>query len=243
MQETLKSLGLSNNEISIYLSLLKNPKSTGAALKRLTKISNSRVYSSLDTLIGKGLVTYERISTGRLFSAVDPKVLVEIAEDHKKKVTELIPFLHQMQCQDVEGTKTQVYEGLKGFNSALQNFMECSDGSTIDILAFSDIAHRKKELLDLLQRINNKLLLKNMKIRIIADYNSVIKGIPHYQNKTEVRYMPKGYVSPCAIDICEDKVGIFIWGSAPYAFFIENEQVANGFKNYFNFLWSIAKEK
>lgn len=46
----------------------------------------------------------------------------------------------------------------------------------------------------------------------------------------------------CAIDICQDMVGIFIWSDKPYAFFIQNKEVADGFKSYFNFLWSIAKE-
>ena len=241
MKEKLKFLGLSNNEIEIYIALLKNPQSTGAVVKRLTGISNSRVYSSIDTLIGKGLVTYERISTGRLFSAVDPEMFKQIMEDRKQQIEEIVPKLKSLKIEKGESTKTEVYEGLKGFSTALHRFLECSDKSRLDVIAFSNIAYRGKELLAILERVNHKLLLKKMKLRILADHDSVIRKTPHYKQYTEVRYMPEGFVSPCAIDVCQDKVCIFIWGDKPYAFFIQNQEVADGFKNYFNFLWSIAK--
>ncbi|MBT5022676.1 hypothetical protein HOK51_10565 [Candidatus Woesearchaeota archaeon] len=241
-KEKLRFLGLTNNEVDVYITLLKNPKSTGALIKRSTSISNSRVYSSLDTLIGKGLVTYERISTGRLFSAVNPEMLNQLVNDRKQEINKLVPELQSLQNFKEISTKTEVYEGLNGFNTALNKFLECKDKSKIDILAFSNIAYKGNKLINLLKRINHKLILKKMKIRVLADHDSPIRNMPHYQKNTSVKYMPKGYVSPSAIDICEDKICIFIWGDKPYAFFIQNQEVADGFKSYFNFLWSIAKK-
>ncbi|MBT7902307.1 hypothetical protein HN587_00455 [Candidatus Woesearchaeota archaeon] len=240
-KEKLKFLGLTSNETDVYIALLKNSKATGALIKRSTNISNSRVYSSIDTLIGKGLVTYEKVSTGRLFSAVNPEMLNQLVEDRKKEIETLVPQLKELQNQKHSTTKTEVYEGLNGFNTALTKFLECKNKSQIDIIAFPNIAYKGQDLIDILRRINNKLILKKMKIRVLADHDSPIKNMKHYQKNTTTKYMPPGYVSPCAIDICEDKICIFIWGDKPYAFFIQNQEVADGFKSYFNFLWSIAQ--
>ena len=58
---------------------------------------------------------------------------------------------------------------------------------------------------------------------------------------TEVKCMPKGYISPAAIDIFQDYVYIFLWEEKPFVFMIKNKLIADSFKQYFNFLWKIAK--
>ena len=63
--DNLKILGLTENEIEIYLTILKNGKSTGTEIRKLSKIVNSRVYAALDSLIEKGLVVYEKSQKGK----------------------------------------------------------------------------------------------------------------------------------------------------------------------------------
>ena len=62
------------------------------------------------------------------------------------------------------------------------------------------------------------------------------------EKNTEVRYMPKGYISPAAIDIFQDYVYIFLWDKKPFVFMIKNEKIAESFKVYFNFLWNMARK-
>ena len=51
MKNELKLLGLTDNEINIYLNLMSRPKSTATSIRKATGIANSRVYSALDSLI------------------------------------------------------------------------------------------------------------------------------------------------------------------------------------------------
>lgn len=46
----------------------------------------------------------------------------------------------------------------------------------------------------------------------------------------EVRYMPKGYISPAAIDIFEDYIYIFLWEENPFVFMIKNKRIAESFE-------------
>ena len=44
-----------------------------------------------------------------------------------------------------------------------------------------------------------------------------------------------------AIDIFEDCVFIFLWEEKPFVFMIKNQRIADTFKQYFLFLWKMAK--
>ena len=92
--------------------------------------------------------------------------------------------------------------------------------------------------------MNLKSAQKKQKLKIILD-NSVKNTLGKDRKKekyTQTKYMPEGYISPAAIDIFQDYVYIFLWEEKPYVFMIKNERIAQSFKQYFNFLWNIAKE-
>ena len=77
MEQKLIELGLTKNESKIYLFLLKyNSTTTGRIIKE-TKIVSSRVYKSLQSLIDKGLVTYNVQKIGKQFQAANPRKFME----------------------------------------------------------------------------------------------------------------------------------------------------------------------
>ena len=54
----LREIGLLDNEVKLYLELLKlGETSTGPLIKK-TGIASSRVYTSLNSLVNRGLVTF-----------------------------------------------------------------------------------------------------------------------------------------------------------------------------------------
>jgi hypothetical protein len=93
--------------------------------------------------------------------------------------------------------------------------------------------------------MNLKSLQKKQKLKIILDASTkdTFGKDREKEKNTEVKYMPKGYVSPAAIDIFQDYVYIFLWEEKPFVFMIKNKQIAESFKQYFHFLWSYQKLK
>jgi predicted DNA-binding transcriptional regulator len=79
-EEILERLGLTKNEIKIYLYLLSCKTSTTGPIIKTLKISSSRVYESLEKLISKGLVAYFLKNNVKYYQAQDPNYLVNIAE-------------------------------------------------------------------------------------------------------------------------------------------------------------------
>ena len=241
----LEVLGLTKNESSIYLFLLKTGETTTGKIIKETRIVNSRVYESLNSLINKGLVSYNVQKDGKHFKAEDPKKFLEIEEQRKKKINEILPDLIRLKQSEQKETNTAIYEGFEGFKTAFKKIIDdCPKNETIYILGFSEPTEKKESLRLFLSNMNLKSQQKKQKLKIILD-NSVREtlGKDRKEEKyAEVKYMPKGYISPSAVDIFEDYVYIFLWEEKPFVFMIKNKAIAESFKQYFNFLWAIARK-
>ena len=245
MEKQLEELGLSKNEAKIYLFLLKRGATTTGSIIKETGTANSRVYESLNILIKKGLVSYNIQKDGKHFQAVDPKRLLNIEEERKEKIESLIPDLIKIQSSEGEKTTSAVYEEYEGFKTAFNKIInDCPKNETIYILGFSEQLYATKSLRTFLTNMNLKSAKKKQKLKIILD-KSIKETFGKDREKekyTEVKYMPKGYISPAAIDIFEDYVYIFLWEEKPFVYMIKNKTIAESFKQYFNFLWKIAKK-
>jgi len=245
MQDKLIELGLSKNESIIYLFLLKNPNITTGPIIKETGISNSRVYESINSLISKGLVTYTVQKSGKYFSASSPDKFLEKEEERKKQIESFVPELKKLIGKGESKTSTAVFEGFDGFKTAFKKIInDCSKGETIYILGFSEQQYSNESLRLFLTNMNLKSQEKKQKLKIILDDSSK-NSLGKDREKeiyTEVKYMPKGYLSPSAIDIFEDYVYIFLWEEKPFVFMIKNQKIADSFKHYFDFLWKIAKK-
>jgi predicted DNA-binding transcriptional regulator len=240
----LEEIGLTKNESLIYLFLLKTGETTTGAIIKQTGIANSRVYESLNSLIEKGLVSYNVQKDGKHFIAESPSKFSEIEEQRRKKIEEILPGLNALKNTEQKETQTAVYEGFEGFKTAFKKIIDdCPKGGTIDILGFSQPQHASDSLKLFLENVNLRCVQKKQKLRFLLD-----EAGKSWQGKdreniklNEVKYLPKGYITPAAMDIFEDYVYIFLWEEKPFVFMIKNKLIAESFKAYFNVLWKIAK--
>jgi sugar-specific transcriptional regulator TrmB len=245
MQEKLIRLGLSKNEATIYLFLLKNPNITTGLIIKETGIANSRVYESLNSLISKGLVVYTIQKDGKYFNASQQEKFIEKEEERKKQIEELVPELKKLKTEKEFRTNTAVFEGFEGFKTAFKKIIDdCPKEETIYILGFSEQPYATESLRIFLTNMNLKSAQKKQKLKILLDKTtkSSLGKDREKEKYTEVKYMPEGYISPAAMDIFQDYVYIFLWEEKPFVFMIKNKRIAESFKQYFNFLWQTAKK-
>jgi len=241
--KNLKLLGITDNELEVYLILLKNGKLTATKIRQKTGITNSRVYAAIDNLISNGIITYEKRPQGKIYSALSPDALKEIIEKRSRKIEECIPFLNNIYKKDIVNTETAVFEGYKGFKNALINLAnECPRNETIYIIGFSNQDYKNDKLAMALIEANKISVEKNHKFKMILD-NKENKFYEQRKKEkiSDIRFVGKNFKSPASIDIFLDRVYILMWDETPYAFTIKNNKVAEGFKTYFDFLWNMAK--
>ena len=131
-----------------------------------------------------------------------------------------------------------------GHNSTFKRIIEeCPKGETIHITGFPERVYNMEQLRLFLINMNLKSSSKKQKLKVLLE-QSTKKTLGKDREKeafTEVKYMPKAYISPAAMDIFLDYVYIFLWEEKPYVFMIKNKKIAESFKTYHQFLWKIAK--
>jgi hypothetical protein len=58
----------------------------------------------------------------------------------------------------------------------------------------------------------------------------------------QIKYLPAQVQNLAAMNIYGDKVAIIHWSKErPFAIVIQDKEIANGYRTYFEFLWSNAK--
>ena len=83
IKTSLEQLGLKDRQIEIYLALLQMGEATIQEIAAKTKIKRTTVYSVLDNLVSKGLVTFIDKDWHRAYFAENPKkVLVYFHHFH-----------------------------------------------------------------------------------------------------------------------------------------------------------------
>jgi len=136
--EILENLGLTKNEIKVYLYLLKSGVSTTGPIMDELGISSSRVYASLQELIKKGLIAYFIKNNTKYYHAENPEYLLKITDDLKTKLALLVRELGSIKKPKIEEEYSMIFEGFNGFKQAFEILLkECSKKEGILTIGFS----------------------------------------------------------------------------------------------------------
>ena len=82
------------------------------------------------------------------------------------------------------------------------------------------------------------LLSNSAQIIFDSSAKGKLKKIPY----AEIRFLPKNYATPAATNIYGNKVAIINWTENPLAILINNKEIADSYRKYFEILWKSAKD-
>ncbi|MBU4502652.1 MAG: hypothetical protein KKA79_08700 [Nanoarchaeota archaeon] len=235
IEKTLSNVGMTKNEIAVYLALLKLGSSRVGAISKEAGTNRSYSYDALKKLLEKGLVSYAIIGKMKYFRPVSPKRLKSLLKERQDDVDDIMPHLNGLYKTKEKEYNVRLYHGFKGVKTVLLNIVgegkeNCVFGSEAQLYnRFPTFSTHFRKLLD----------EKNIKIRHIARRG--VRVLP--SKNTEVRFIPKKSMSPVATNIFGDKIAIIIWSEVPEAVIIHNKAAAESYRSYFNLLWNIARKK
>ena len=224
---------LTDNEIKVYLALINFGPCLAGLISRKTGLHRRTVYDLTDTLIKKGFIGYIKQNNRRLFSASNPGRIIEILREKESLLLPVVEKLKEKYSSVKEKEETIFYKGKEGIKAV---FEEQLNSKEVLILGASSKAYETLQFY--FHWYDKKRKEKKIKARIIAQ-DKAIKRLP----LSEIRYLPEKYSSPMAINIYGDKVAIILWAKQPVAIIIKQKDIAEGYRNYFELLWKIAKEK
>jgi len=232
--EELKQAGLTENESKIYLALIDIGPSLAGGVARKTGLHRRTIYDTMEMLIQKGLVGYILKNNRKVFSAANPKRLIEIIQEKQDILSPFVDTLNQKYNLKKEKEETLFYKGKEGLKTIFEDQLNSKE---VLILGASPKAY---EILQFYFKWYDKTRKeKKIKTKIIATTKDLKKSkIP----LAEIRYLPEKYISPVSVNIYQDKTAIILWAKEPIAILIKNKEIAEAYKDYFELMWKIAKE-
>jgi sugar-specific transcriptional regulator TrmB len=236
-QHVLEDLGLTSSEARIYLVLLEQGASLAGTISRNTGIHRRSVYDSIERLIQKGLVSYIKSNNRKYFEAVNPERLLEILHKKEEDINSVLPELKALRRLSEGRNETLFFRGKAALKSAFDD--QLAESKEVCIWGADTVAT------DILQyyfpHFDKERVKKRIKVRII--FNESERNHPYLPTipLAEIRFVPKDVVSKTAVNIYGRNICIVAWRQDPIAILIREEAIADGFRNYFEFMWRFAK--
>jgi len=249
VESILEEIGLTKNEIKIYLALLElGSTSTGAIIKK-TRIHTSKVYDGLERLSNKGLVSHIVQANTKYFKAVSPERLIEFLHDKKKQIDQqedeiksIIPQLKSRQLTVADLTEAEIFQGWKGMETVYRMLRDYLGKGDMNYVIGASKGEDEEKVREFFTRHIHFLGQKEIRQKII--FNEEARGnLPVYKKYPklfQLRYMNN--ITPAEINIWSDKTMIVILRRNPTIILIHDQKVSDSFREYFDKLWKFAKK-
>ena len=246
--DILRKIGLTENEIKIYLSLLKIGLSTAYDISKKTSIYRVHVYDKLEQLMDKGLVTHVYKGAKKYFQATHPSKIKHYIEDKKREletqeqaVNTIMPELEAMTKIPKEDTFVEVFKGNEGLKYFLKDIIKTKQ--EVLITGIDDKKYHEA-LPVFMKQYFRDLRNNNIKERVITIKKSEVflfeKDLAY---TTYYRFLTEKQFNPTNTFVYGNKIVIVTWGNPVTAVMIKNGSVAETYRNHFEHLWNIASEK
>lgn len=243
-KELLEKIGFTPGEARCYLSLLSIGESTVGPIAKESYISMSKIYSVLNGLIKKGLVSTIIKNKTRHFIPADPERILEIIKENKREIeknekalSKLLPILKSRLEIGRKERAAELFEGFKGIKTFYEQILkEGSAGETIYALGIPKYAAEEYEgyFLDWnKRRVKKKIYLKVLYNFDAKEAAKKRKCLP----LTDIRYLPKEIITPSWAIIYKAIVATIHLIRKPLCLVIYDETTATSYKSYFELLW------
>ncbi len=235
IKESLRRFGLSETEAVIYLALIKIGESTAVQLAKETDVHRRTIYDNLNILLKKGLVSFKIKNKVKYFEATNPNSLKVFIEEKNKILNDILPALNSFYKQEQKTPRINVYVGLDSAKAIIEEAFKTKKplywmgGGYF----FSKALKYSKDF------VEGKI--KKMNIKIIQADREDVKGLIKLVKKSNMRIIPKEFISRVGYLVFGNKVAIgIIQEKEITTILIEDLECAKAFKNYFNLIWKIG---
>jgi len=240
-EEIFRELGFTERETKVYIALLELGETTVGPIATKTKLQHSKVYETLDKLIEKGLVSYIVISKTKHFKASDPKEILNLLEDRKRRFNEVLEDLEKKQKYSNSKQIAVVHEGFKAFKALFDRIVdELKEKDFYWAFAFKNEYYTENASL-FLRNFHQKLEDKKIDDRAIChvDVEKQIKS--NYAGNKNIKLRFTKNDTPLGTIIIKNRVINLVWGDRPTAIEITSDQICEQYKKFFLESWDKAR--
>ncbi|MFZ2193876.1 MAG: helix-turn-helix domain-containing protein [Candidatus Moraniibacteriota bacterium] len=244
MENELKQLGLTNNEIKVYKTLLEVGEVTvGPIIERL-KIHRQVIYDALKGLIEKNMVIGVVKGRRNHYKISNPDNIFDNIKTKEQIAKNLIKEINQKLGGQTNRQEIKIYEGAQAYRELiLRNDEKMPANSEIYILACLAEEHTKMlEVGGILEKSNKLRQDKNIKSKLLFSEAYRKEAINLKRINRECRFLRQEHTTPISIQIWHNCVTLISFGKEIFAIQMDSQDIHDAYLSYFKLLWKIAKK-
>ncbi len=239
MIDELQRIGLSKRESMAYVGLVELGLTTTGPLVKKTGISASKIYSILDKLISKGMVSVVTKEKTKHFSATNPERLLDYMANKRKEiekqeneVRKLIPYLKEKRRENEENQNAEVAFGFEGFRNLVNKLIaDAKPGDEYNFFSFyAKDPEKHKQVFEFYKKFDHVRNKKGLTVRGIIPDN--IKHLVGKRRSAKICFVD--FPVPTNTAICGNKVLFTPWEDETVTYLIYSKHLAKSFNEYFH---------
>ncbi len=235
--ESLAKIWMSETEIKVYMSILRNPRINISKISRKSLVKRTTVYWYLEKLLNKWFIKKSIKWKIILYVSEKPDNILKTFEEKKKTLTETIPILKDIYDNLNTSTKVETFE----WKSEIKKYYRKTLESTTSTYTFFSPKKFYKIFSKEFTTLHNSIRKKNeIKLYDLVENNKeweeYLKNIDHYW-----KILPKWFFD-IWIDlmIFEDYVLIISFDSMNWLL-IKDKAINRLFKSIYLYIWGTIK--
>ncbi|MCL4376181.1 hypothetical protein M1558_01670 [Candidatus Parvarchaeota archaeon] len=239
VEKIIESAGLTSAESKVYLSLIKLGSSMIGPVLRESGLNSSVAYNCLQRLMGEGLVSYDIKGKKKYFFASDPKNLIRILKEKEDALLEAMPILEKLSRTAKNRQEIFIFEGPNSARTVFNDILDTlKKGEEHLVIGVSESDSGMGEFI---KKWDEKRVKRGIVKRVIVTEKES-NWLSYYKKQplTKVKSMQEIFNMRFTINVYGNKTALVIWGRYPTYILIERKEVAENFRNYFNFLWRLS---
>jgi sugar-specific transcriptional regulator TrmB len=242
---TLIAGGLTPKQAAVYEACLEAGASNVPDIARLANIKRTTAYGIIEELIGLGLLQSSYRGKRKLYAAQDPALMLDMLEEKKKRLAEVMPKLSDLFITRNVRPKITFFEGREGVRKIYDDLLECKSKQVKEIVRVRQ--HNEavgdafiKEFIK--KRIARGIVTHNLHPKS-GDIYTTERGMEDPKLKRYVRYLPPNIFYAAMIMIYDHKVAMISSKEEHFGFIIESKEFSNTLSAYFDFMWGLGSKE
>ena len=251
LQETLTKLGLSKNEVSVFLVLLQEGGLKAQTISKLANLNRTTTYGVIQSLTRRGLVSSVEQFGISLFHSIEPPLLINYIErkqaeldERKDEIKKMLPEIKKIRSKNDIFPRIRFFDGIEGIKQAYEDTLENNKEKKLLDFTGTDAVFNEmgKDWVD--YYVKKRASLGIECIDIAPDTEWAHKSKTRDKELRRItKLIPKKYLFNAEIDVYDNKVAIFSFSSKkPIAVIIEDENISRTVKVLFQYIDDTIKD-
>ncbi|MEI8061942.1 MAG: helix-turn-helix domain-containing protein [bacterium] len=241
----LQQYGLTPEQISVYLFLIKNGDQVPFKISKGTRIPRTTIYRILEELRNLGIVSIFKKNNIANYTAENPRRLLERLKEKESAVSSIIPSIENLLQNKGNNPQVKLYVGQNGAKiglDVLYEYFEKKGLKQMYTYSNSDLSKHLPKYLD--TKIDQRKRL-GIKLKLIAPNSAKVSDHHHYKTDDfrHVRYLPEKFPFEGSMIMGESMAVCFsLKDDELHTIVLESESIVKMFTQFFLYIWDSLAE-